>query len=353
MANNQIKKIGVLTSGGDAPGMNAAIRAVARTCATNGIECVGIKQGYKGLLEEDFEELTPRSVGNIINRGGSFLRSARCKEFKYPEVRQKAADNARKAGIDALVVIGGDGSFTGALKLQQETGIPVMGIPGTIDNDIYGSDYSIGFDTAINSAMEAIDKIRDTAAAHDRIFFVEVMGHGSGYIAVYTGIATGVEQIIMPPKKDEENHSIIPDSDELYDDIVKDLREAEGRKKSSSIIIVSENGQNIGERVRIITEEVKKRMPDKDIKETTLGHIQRGGSPTTADRVLATRLGTAAVEGLLAGERGKIAGVRDNKIVYTPLRDNTKPYDLTNDFDVKRTHDTIEEFRRVANIMNS
>ena len=283
MANNQIKKIGVLTSGGDAPGMNAAIRAVARTCATNGIECVGIKQGYKGLLEEDFEELTPRSVGNIINRGGSFLRSARCKEFKYPEVRQKAADNARKAGIDALVVIGGDGSFTGALKLQQETGIPVMGIPGTIDNDIYGSDYSIGFDTAINTAMEAIDKIRDTAAAHDRIFFVEVMGHGSGYIAVYTGIATGVEQIIMPPKKDEENHSIIPDSDELYDDIVKDLREAEGRKKSSSIIIVSENGQNIGERVRIITEEVKKRMPDKDIKETTLGHIQRGGSPTKSE----------------------------------------------------------------------
>ena len=352
MANNQIKKIGVLTSGGDAPGMNAAIRAVARTCATNNIECIGINQGYKGLLDNDFVELTPRAVGNIINRGGSFLRSARCKEFKFPEIRQKAADNARKAGIDALVVIGGDGSFTGALKLQKETGLPVIGIPGTIDNDIYGSDYSIGFDTAINTAMEAIDKIRDTAAAHDRIFFVEVMGHGSGYIAVYTGMATGVEQIVMPPKKDKENHNIIPDGDELYDEIVSELKKEDGRKKSSSIIIVSENGKSIGERVRIITDEIKKRMPEKDIKETTLGHIQRGGSPTTVDRVLATRLGTGAVEGLLKGEYGMITGVRDNKIVYTPLRDNTVPYDAENDFDVKRTHEITEEFRRVANIMN-
>ena len=353
MSDSKIKKIGVLTSGGDAPGMNAAIRAVARTCATYGIECVGIEQGYKGLLEKDFIELSPRDVGNIINRGGSFLRSARCKEFKDPQVRLQAARNAREAGIDALVIIGGDGSFTGALKLQKETGIRVMGIPGTIDNDIYGSDFSIGFDTAINTAMEAIDKIRDTAASHDRIFFVEVMGHGSGYIAVYTGIATGVEQIIMPPKKDKENHSISPDGEELYEEIVKDLHEAEGRKKSSSIIIVSENGQHIGERVRIITEEMKKRMPDKDIKETTLGHIQRGGSPTTSDRVLATRLGVAAVEGLLKGLDGQVAGVRDNKIAYTPLRDNTVAYDPENDFDVKRTHEIIEEFRRVANIMNA
>lgn len=353
MSDSKIKKIGVLTSGGDAPGMNAAIRSVARTCATYGIECIGIEQGYKGLLEKDFVELSPRDVGNIINRGGSFLRSARCKEFKDSEVRLQAARNAREAGIDALVVIGGDGSFTGALKLQKETGLRVMGIPGTIDNDIYGSDFSIGFDTAINTAMEAIDKIRDTAASHDRIFFVEVMGHGSGYIAVYTGMATGVEQIILPPKKDKENHSIIPDGEELYEEIVKDLHEAEGRKKSSSIVIVSENGQHIGERVRIITEEMKKRMPEKDIKETTLGHIQRGGSPTTADRVLATRLGVAAVEGLLKGLDGQVAGVRDNKIAYTPLRDNTVPYDLENDFDVKRTHEIIEEFRRVANIMNA
>lgn len=352
MANSTIKKIGVLTSGGDAPGMNAAIRAVARACATNGIKCVGIEQGYKGLLEKDFIELTPRSVGNIINKGGSFLRSARCKEFKDPAVRRQAAQNAFDEGIDALVVIGGDGSFTGALKMQQETGLKVMGIPGTIDNDIYGTDFSIGFDTAINTAMEAIDKIRDTAASHDRIFFVEVMGHGSGYIAVYTGIATGVEQIIMPPKKDKENHNIIPDGDELYEEIVKDLREAEGRKKSSSIVVVSENGQNIGERVRIITEEIKKRMPEKDLKETTLGHIQRGGSPTTADRVLATRLGVAAVEGLIQGLNGQVAGVRDNKIAYTALRDNTVAYDAANDFDVKRTQETIAEFRRVASIMN-
>ncbi len=353
MADSNIKCIGVLTSGGDAPGMNAAIRAVARTCATYGIKCIGIEQGYKGLLEKDFIELGPRSVGNIINKGGSFLRSARCKEFKFPEVRQQAAQNAKDAGIDALIVVGGDGSFTGALKLQQETGLKVMGIPGTIDNDIYGSDYSIGFDTAINTAMDAIDKIRDTAASHDRIFFVEVMGHGSGYIAVYTGIATGAEQIIMPPKKDEKNHSIIPDGEELYENIVKELHEAEGRKKSSSIIIVSENGQNIGERVRIITDEMKKRMPEKDIKETTLGHIQRGGSPTTADRVLATRLGVAAVEGLTKGLVGQVAGVRDNKVAYTPLRDNTVAYDLKNDFDVKRTHKVIDEFRRVANIMNA
>lgn len=351
MTDNQIKKIGVLTSGGDAPGMNAAIRAVARACAANGIECVGIVQGYKGLLDEDFIELTPRAVGNIINRGGSFLRSARCKEFKDPEVRARAVANARKAGIDALVVIGGDGSFTGALKLQKENDMPVMGVPGTIDNDIYGSDYSIGFDTAINTAMEAIDKIRDTAAAHDRIFFVEVMGHGSGYIAVYTGLATGVEQIVMPPLKDEDN-KCIPDSGELYDKIVAELREEDGRKKNSAIVIVAENGQHIGERVSLMKQEVKLRMPDKDIKETTLGHIQRGGSPTTADRVLATRLGAAAVEGLLAGKRGMIAGVRDNKVVYTPLRDNTVQYDKENDFDVKRTHDTIEEFRRVAKIMN-
>ena len=179
------------------------------------------------------------------------------------------------------------------------------------------------------------------------------MGHGSGYIAVYTGMATGVEQIILPPKKDKDNHSIIPDGEELYEEIVKDLHEAEGRKKSSSIVIVSENGQHIGERVRIITQEMKKRMPEKDIKETTLGHIQRGGSPTTVDRVLATRLGVAAVEGLLKGLDGQVAGVRDNKIAYTPLRDNTVPYDLENDFDVKRTHEIIDEFRRVANIMNA
>lgn len=352
MIDNQIKKVGVLTSGGDAPGMNAAIRAVARTCAANGIECLGIRQGYKGLLDEDFEELSPRAVGNIINRGGSFLRSARCKEFKDPAVRARAVENARKAGIDALVVIGGDGSFTGALKLQKENGIPVMGIPGTIDNDIYGSDYSIGFDTAINTAMEAIDKIRDTAAAHDRIFFVEVMGHGSGYIAVYTGLATGVENIVMPPLKDKETNVTLPDSDELYDSIVEELKEEEGRKKSSAIVLVAENGVHIGERVSKIRAEVKKRLPDKDIKETTLGHIQRGGSPTTADRVLATRLGAAAVEGLLNGQRGMIAGVRDNKVVYTPLRDNTVPCDMENDFDVKRTHETIAEFRRVAKLMN-
>ena len=340
---NQIKKIGVLTSGGDAPGMNAAIRAVVRTCAANQIECVGIYQGFKGLVESDFVDLNAGSVCNIISRGGSFLRSARCPEFKEPAVRRKAYENAREKGIDALVVIGGDGSFTGAKKLENETGMPVIGIPGTIDNDIYGSDYTIGFDTAINTAMEAIDKIRDTAAAHDRIFFVEVMGHGSGFIAVYTGIATGSEDIIMPPLKDDQGN-VIEDTEESLRIALDNLK---NNPKKSSLIIVSENGKQIGQRVQNILSIAKAYLPNRDIKETTLGHIQRGGSPTCADRVLATRFGVAAVEGLLSGKKNVLTGVRDNKIVYSDFRDNTEKYDTgVHDYPV------INELRRVGKLMN-
>lgn len=301
----EIKKIGVLTSGGDAPGMNAAIRSVVRGCIYYGVEPVAIREGYKGLIDNDMEVVNARSVANIINQGGTFLKSARCAEFRTPEGRAKAFENARAAGLDALVVIGGDGSFTGATLIEQEHGLPCIGIPGTIDNDIFGTDFTIGYDTALNTAVEAIDKIRDTATSHNRLFLIEVMGRDAGFIALNSGIASGAEEILIP----EEDRSV----EKLMDSL-----ENSGRAgKTSSIVVVSE-GEKIGGVIEL-GRAVEESFPEYEVKVTVLGHIQRGGKPSCFDRVLASRLGVAAVEKLRAGVSGMMVGVRDQKVVTTPL----------------------------------
>ena len=299
MSDSKIKKIGVLTSGGDAPGMNAAIRAVARTCATYGIECVGIEQGYKGLLEKDFIELSPRDVGNIINRGGSFLRSARCKEFKDPQVRLQAARNAREAGIDALVIIGGDGSFTGALKLQKETGIRVMGIQGTIDNDIVCTDYTIGYDTAANTAVEAIDRLRDTMQSHERCSVVEVMGRNAGHLALYVGLATGATAVLVPEKPVDFDR-----------DVIDRIRQARLAGNTHFMIIVAEGAGSAIEIGKGIHEEL-----GLDPRVTILGHIQRGGTPSARDRVMASRMGYHAVKTLADGKTNRVICARAGQMV--------------------------------------
>lgn len=303
----ELKRIGVLTSGGDAPGMNAAIRSVVRSCIYYGIEPVAIHEGYKGLIENQLEVMNARSVANIINQGGTFLKSARCAEFRTPEGRAKAYENAKAAGLDGLVVIGGDGSFTGAMLLEKEHGIPSIGVPGTIDNDIFGTDFTIGYDTALNTVVEAIDKIRDTATSHNRLFFIEVMGRDAGFIALNTGIAAGAEEIMIP----EDQKSI----DKLMDSL-----ENSGRAgKTSSIVVVSEGDQSGG--VFELSRAVEENFPEYEVKVTVLGHIQRGGKPSCSDRVLASRLGVAAVEALREGESGVMVGVRDQKVVKTPLEE--------------------------------
>ncbi|WP_300485162.1 6-phosphofructokinase [Flavobacterium sp.] len=306
-----IKKIGVLTSGGDSPGMNAAIRSVVRTCAYHNIECAGIYRGFQGMIEGDFKEMGPRSVNNIVNKGGTILKSARSKEFMTPEGRKKAHDNLKNAGIDALVIIGGDGSFTGGLVFNKEFNFPIMGIPGTIDNDIFGTSHTLGFDTALNTVVEAIDKIRDTASSHNRLFFVEVMGRDAGHIALNAGIGAGAEDILIP----EENLGL--------DRLVESLHKSKASGKSSSIVVVAE-GDRIGKNVFELGDYVEENMPEYDVRVSVLGHMQRGGSPSCFDRVLASRLGVKAVESLLEGKSNFMAGLINDKVELTPLEQAVK-----------------------------
>jgi 6-phosphofructokinase 1 len=306
-----IKKIGVLTSGGDAPGMNAAIRAVVRTCAFHNIECAGIYRGYQGMIEGDFKEMGPRSVNNIINKGGTILKSARSKEFMTEEGRKKAHANLIKNNIDALVVIGGNGSFTGGLLFNKEFGFPVIGIPGTIDNDIYGTSFTLGYDTALNTVVEVIDKIRDTASSHNRLFFIEVMGRDAGHIALNAGIGAGAEEIL------------IPEEDMGLDRLLDSLRKSKASGKSSSIVVIAE-GDKIGKNAFELKDYVEENMPEYDVRVSILGHMQRGGSPSCFDRVLASRLGVKAVETLLEGNSNYMVGLSKDEIVLTPLEQAVK-----------------------------
>jgi 6-phosphofructokinase 1 len=304
-----MKKIAVFTSGGDSPGMNACIRAVVRTAIANNLEVCGIVQGYKGMIEggENFIELNSRSVGNIIQRGGTILKSSRSKEFMTPEGRKKAYDNLIANKVDGIVCIGGNGTFTGAEIFYNEYGIPSIGAPGTIDNDLYGTDFTIGFDTAINTAVEAIDKIRDTADSHGRVFLVELMGRHAGFISLAATIAGGAELVLLPEVK--EDHS----------KVVNFFKGRSNSKKSFSIVIVAEG--NVEGGAFKIDEMLKAEIPNFESRVVILGHIQRGGSPTAYDRVLASRLGAGAVEALLKGEKNKMAGLMNNKFCLTPFYD--------------------------------
>lgn len=301
-----MKKIALFTSGGDAPGMNACIRSVVRSAIYLDLEVYGIKYGYDGMIRGEISKMESYSVSNIVQTGGTILKSARSEDFRTKEGREKAYKNLKKHGIEGLVAIGGDGTFTGANLFYDEFGIPVVGAPGTIDNDLYGSDYTIGFDTAVNTALDAIDKIRDTAASHDRVFFIEVMGRHSGYIAIQSGIGGGAEMVM------------VPETSTTIDDVIKKLREGRDNKKTSSIVVVAE-GDEQGSALQI-AERVKAETPKMDIRVTSLGHIQRGGGPTAFDRILASRLGLAAVEGLMNGQKNVMVGVIDNKITYTNLK---------------------------------
>ncbi|BDB57493.1 6-phosphofructokinase [Flavobacterium ammonificans] len=309
--SNKIRKIGVLTSGGDSPGMNAAIRSVVRTCAFHNIGCVGIYRGYQGMIEGDFKEMGPRTVNNIINKGGTILKSARSMEFKTPEGRKKAYDNLVKAEIDAFVVIGGDGSFTGALLFNTEYNFPVIGIPGTIDNDIFGTSFTLGYDTALNTVVEVIDKIRDTASSHNRLFLVEVMGRDAGHIALNAGIGAGAEEIL------------IPEEDMGLERLLDSLKKSKATGKSSSIVVIAE-GDKIGKSVFELKDYVESNLPEYDVRVSVLGHMQRGGSPSCFDRVLASRLGVKAVESLLEGKSNYMAGIYQDKITLTPLEQAIK-----------------------------
>ena len=300
------KKIAVFTSGGDAPGMNAALRAVVRTAIYHDIEIYGIYRGYQGMIEGDIKKLTKGAVGNIIHRGGTVLRTARSKEFRTVEGRAEAAEQLKKHGIEACVAIGGNGTFTGALKFSEEHNIPFIGLPGTIDNDIFGSDYTIGFDTAINTAIEAIDKIRDTAYSHHRLFFVEVMGRHAGYIALYSGIGSGAGSIFLP----ETNTPL--------EDLIARVNSASKRKKLFNMVVVAEGNQN-GSAEEIAAKVAS--MTDYECRVTIIGHLQRGGSPTAQDRVLASQLGYSAVHALLNGEKDVAIGIVNDEIAITPFHD--------------------------------
>lgn len=301
----KVNRIAVLTSGGDSPGMNAAVRAVVRTGIYYGLEVFGIMRGYQGLIEDDIFKMESRSVANIIQRGGTILKTARCKEFYEPEGRLKAYEILKNRGIEALVVIGGDGSFKGATLLSKEHDIPCIGIAGTIDKDIVGTDFTIGFDTAVNTAVEAIDKIRDTADAHDRLFIVEVMGRDSGYIALHSGIATGAESILIPERKTD------------IDNVINSLVEKEKRKKLVNIIVVAEGDEFGG--ANEIAKIVKDRLPNIDTRVCILGHIQRGGAPSCLDRLMASRMGYHAVESLVSGRFNVFVGILNNRVNYIPL----------------------------------
>jgi 6-phosphofructokinase 1 len=304
--SNKLKKIGVLTSGGDAPGMNAAVRAVVRSAVYNNIECYGIYKGFEGLIIDDFVKLNARGVNNIVNKGGTILKSARSLEFRTKEGRKKAKTNLDKYDIDSLVVIGGNGSLTGAMLLEEEHGIKTIGIPGTIDNDLVGTRCTLGYDTALNTAVDAIDKIRDTASSHNRLFFIEVMGKGSGHIALNAGIGAGAEEVLIP----EQNMGL--------DRLLGSLKKSEKSGKSSSIIVVSE-GEKIGDNVFKFSSYIEKNLPHYEIRVSILGHIQRGGSPTCFDRVLASRMGVYAVDSLMSNKSKVMVGIIDDKMVTIPL----------------------------------
>ena len=300
-----INCIGILTSGGDAPGMNAAIRAVTRAAIYGGLKVKGIYRGYKGLITGEIVEFRTQNVSNIIQAGGTILKTARCKEFQTPEGRQLAYETMQKEGIDALVVIGGDGSLTGARVFATEFNIPIVGLPGTIDNDLYGTDRTIGYDTALNTIMECVDKIRDTATSHERLFFIEVMGRDAGFLALNGAIATGAEAAIIP--------EISTEVDQLSELISQGFR----KSKNSSIVLVAESPVTGG--AMGMAERVKNEYPQYDVRVTILGHLQRGGSPTAADRILASRMGAAAIEALLEDQRNVMIGIRNDEIVYVPF----------------------------------
>ncbi len=327
MAN--IKKIGVMTSGGDSPGMNAAIRSVVRTCAFHKIECVGIYRGYEGMIEGDFISLDARSVKGIINKGGTFLKSARSKEFMTKEGRQKAYNALKAANIDAMVTIGGDGTFTGALVFNKEFNFPIMGIPGTIDNDIFGTSHTLGYDTALNTVVDVIDKIRDTASSHNRLFFIEVMGRDAGHIALNAGVGAGAEEILIP----EEDLGL----ERLVDSLLRSKKSG----KSSSIVVVAE-GDKTGKNVFELKDYVNENMPEYDVRVSVLGHLQRGGSPSCFDRVLASRMGVRAVEDLINGKSNYMVGLLNDKINVTPLEQA-----------VKGKSEINKELIRVSDIMST
>jgi 6-phosphofructokinase 1 len=305
--NSKLKKVAVLTSGGDSPGMNAAIRSVVRSALYYDLQVFGVYRGFEGLVDNDIKPLFARSVSQILQKGGTFLKSARSEEFRQPEGRKKAFENLSAKGIDSLVVIGGNGTFTGAKLFQEEYGIPVIGIPGTIDNDLAGTDFTIGFDSACNTVIEAVDKIRDTALSHNRIFFVEVMGRDAGYIASSCALASGAVAAIIPERKTTMN------------ELIEKLNRGIKSKKTSSIIIVAEGG-HLGRAVDI-AREVEKSFSYYESKVTILGHIQRGGAPSLADRILASKLGVAAVEALIKGKSNIMVGKVHNSITYTPLEE--------------------------------
>ena len=302
-----IKTIGILTSGGDAPGMNAAIRAVTRAARFNNIAVIGIMRGYQGLMEGDFVQFTSSSVSNTIQRGGTILKTARCKEFLEPEGRKKAYEKMVDAGMDALVVIGGNGSLTGAQLFAREYDIPIIGLPGTIDNDLYGTDATIGYDSALNTIMECVDKIRDTANSHDRIFFIEVMGRDAGFLAQNSAIASGAEA------------AIIPEAETGVDQLAEFIERGKRKSKNSAIVLVSEAQKDGKGGAMYYAERIKKEYPQFDARVTILGHLQRGGMPTAYDRILASRLGYAAIEALLEGQRNVMVGIKNDEIVYVPI----------------------------------
>jgi 6-phosphofructokinase 1 len=326
--SKKVTKIGVLTSGGDAPGMNAAIRAVVRTGIYYGLEVYGVMRGYNGMIEDDIFHMDNKSVANIIQRGGTILKTARSKEFMEAAGRQKAYNNLKKRGIDGLVVIGGDGSFRGAQRFSNEFDIPCIGLPGTIDKDIAGTDSTIGFDTAVNTAVEAIDKIRDTADAHDRLFVVEVMGRDAGYIALHSGMATGAESVLIPETRTN------------IEDLISGLTEKEKRKKLVNLVVVAE-GDEFGGGTEI-GKILKSRLPNMDIRISILGHIQRGGSPTCQDRLIASRMGYHAVESLLSGRHNVMVGIMDDKMHYIPL-----------DTAVKEKHSISSDWLKIIKILAS
>lgn len=311
-----IKCIGILTSGGDAPGMNAAIRAVTRSAIYNGLTVKGIYRGYKGLITGEIQEFKTQNVSNIIQQGGTILKTARCQEFKTPEGRKIAYETMQREGIDALIVIGGDGSLTGARLLAQEFDVPCIGLPGTIDNDLYGTDTTIGYDTALNTILDAVDKIRDTATSHERLFFVEVMGRDAGFLALNGAIAAGAEAAIIP----EFNTEV----DQLEEFIKNGFR----KSKSSSIVLVAESEITGG--AMHYAERVKNEYPQYDVRVTILGHLQRGGKPTAHDRIIASRMGVASIEALMEGQRNVMIGIENDQIVYVPFTKaikNDKPID--------------------------
>jgi 6-phosphofructokinase 1 len=324
----KVTKIGVLTSGGDSPGMNACIRAVVRSGIYYGLEVYGIMRGYTGMVENDIFKMESRSVANIIQRGGTILKTSRCKDFFTPEGRKKAYNNLKKHGIDGLVVIGGDGSFRGAQIFSNEYDIPCIGLPGTIDKDIAGTDFTIGFDTAVNTAVEAIDKIRDTADAHDRLFVIEVMGRDAGYIALHSGISTGAENILIPERKTD------------IEEIIKGLAEKERRHKLVNLIVVAEGDEfGGGDHVAKV---IKDRLSQLEVRVCILGHIQRGGSPSCFDRLIASRMGYSAVECLKEGKFNVFVGIVNNRMHYIPLNEA-----------VKKKQRISEEWMKIVKILAS